>query len=310
MNRLTLRQKLWLPLVLSWLGLLAITLWSAWSARTLRMEERQRDLQNVSATAFSVIKEYGQLAQEGKMTVEEAKAQTMARLKTMRYGADGYFSLSTTDAVSVMHPIKPEMVGKNMSAVTDPAGNHLFTDIARTAKAGGGFVRYLWPKPGSSTPEPKLTYVAYYQPWDWSMTTGLYIDDVDAAFRASLLQSLGLLLGVGLLMTLVVATLARGLQRQLGGDPAYAADIAARIAAGDLAMRVETRPGDRDSVLFAMAQMQRELTGTISHIKHSADSIASATQQIAAGNADLSQRTEQQASSLEETASSMEELTS
>ncbi len=59
-----------------------------------------------------------------------------------------------------------------------------------------------------------------------------------------------------------------------------------------------------------MAQMQRELTGTISHIKHSADSIASATQQIAAGNADLSQRTEQQASSLEETASSMEELTS
>ncbi|CBJ40778.1 putative methyl-accepting chemotaxis transmembrane protein (plasmid) [Ralstonia solanacearum CMR15] len=310
MNRLTLRQKLWLPLVLSWLGLLAITLWCAWSARTLRMEERQRDLQNVSATAFSVIKEYGQLAQEGKMTVEEAKAQTMARLKTMRYGTDGYFSLSTTDAVSVMHPIKPEMVGKNMSAVTDPAGNHLFADIARTAKAGGGFVRYLWPKPGSSSPEPKLTYVAYYQPWDWSMTTGLYIDDVDAAFRASLLQSFGLLLGVGLLMTLVVATLARGLQRQLGGDPAYAADIAARIAAGDLAMRVETRPGDRDSVLFAMAQMQRELTGTISHIKHSAESIASATQQIAAGNADLSQRTEQQASSLEETASSMEELTS
>ncbi|MHA6905849.1 hypothetical protein ACKZDW_20930 [Ralstonia syzygii subsp. celebesensis] len=89
MNRLTLRQKLWLPLVLSWLGLLAIALWSAWSARTLRMEERQRDLQNVSATAFSVIKEYGQLAQEGKMTVDEAKAQSMARLKGMRYGADG-----------------------------------------------------------------------------------------------------------------------------------------------------------------------------------------------------------------------------
>ncbi|RIJ84179.1 hypothetical protein RSP822_22305 [Ralstonia solanacearum] len=310
MNRLTLRQKLWLPLVLGWLGLLAITLWSAWSARTLRMEERQRDLQNVSATAFSVIKEYGEQAQEGRMTVEEAKAQSIARLKGMRYGTDGYFSLSTTDAVSVMHPIKPEMVGKNMSAVTDPAGHHLFADIARTAKAGGGFVRYLWPKPGSSVPEPKLTYVAYYQPWDWSMTTGLYIDDVDAAFRASLLQSLGLLLGVGALMTLVVATVARGLQRQLGGEPAYAAGIAARIAAGDLAMRVETRPGDRDSVLFAMAQMQRELTGTIGNIKTSADSIASATQQIAAGNADLSQRTEQQASSLEETASSMEELTS
>ncbi|UCF24380.1 MAG: cache domain-containing protein, partial [Ralstonia sp.] len=310
MNRLTLRQKLWLPLVLSWLGLLAIALWSAWSARTVRMEERQRDLQNVSATAFSVIKEYAQLAQEGKMTVDEAKAQSMARLKDMRYGTDGYFSLSRSDTVSVMHPFKPEMVGKNMSAATDPAGNHLFSDIARTAKAGGGFVRYLWPKPGSTTPEPKLTYVAYYEPWDWSMTTGLYVDDVDAAFRTSLMQSLGLLLGVGAVMTLVVVTVTRGLQRQLGGEPAYAADIAARIAAGDLALRVETRPGDQDSMLYAMAQMQRELTGTIGHIKSSADSIASATKQIAAGNADLSQRTEQQASSLEETASSMEELTS
>ncbi|WP_446513566.1 cache domain-containing protein, partial [Photobacterium sp. DNB22_13_2] len=72
------------------------------------MEERQRDLQNVSATAFSVIKEYGQLAQDGKMPVEEAKAQAIARLKDMRYGTDGYFSLSRTDTVSVMHPFKPE----------------------------------------------------------------------------------------------------------------------------------------------------------------------------------------------------------
>ncbi|CAJ0702001.1 MULTISPECIES: methyl-accepting chemotaxis protein [Ralstonia] len=310
MNRLTLRQKLWLPLVLSWLCLLVITLWSAWGARTVRMEERQRDLQNVSATAFSVIKEYAQLAQDGKMTVDEAKAQVIARLKDMRYGTDGYFSLSRTDTVSVMHPIKPEMVGKNMSGATDPAGKHLFVDIAQTAKAGGGFVRYLWPKPGSDKAEPKLTYVSYYQPWDWSMTTGLYIDDVDAAFRTSLIQSLGLLFGIGLLMTVVVVAVTRGLQRQLGGEPAYAADIAARIAGGDLALRVQTRPGDRDSMLFAMSQMQQQLTGTIGDIKNSADSIASATKQIAAGNADLSQRTEQQASSLEETASSMEELTS
>ncbi len=112
---------------------------------------------------------------------------------------------------------------------------------------------------------------------------------------------------IGIVLGIVIA---RRLSRQLGGEPAYAAEVARRIAAGDLAVQVRTRPGDSDSMLFAMAQMQQQLTGTISNIKSSADSIASATKQIAAGNADLSQRTEEQASSLEETASSMEELTS
>jgi len=310
MNRLTLRQKLWLPLVLSWLCLLLITLWSTWETRTLRLEERQRDLQNISESVFSIIKDYGQMAQDGKLTADEARAQALARIKMIRYGKDGYFSINQTNSVMVMHPIKAEMNGKDMSGFTDPAGNHLFEEISRVGKSGGGFVDYLWPKPGAEAPQPKKSYVLYYQPWDWCLVTGTYMDDIETAFHASLVKALGLLFGVGLLMTVVVVAVTRSLQRKLGGEPAYAARIAGRIAAGDLAVPVETRSGDRDSMLYAMAQMQRELTGTIGNIKSSADSIASATKQIAAGNADLSQRTEQQASSLEETASSMEELTS
>ncbi|CAJ0788534.1 hypothetical protein LMG7141_02097 [Ralstonia condita] len=131
----------------------------------------------------------------------------------------------------------------------------------------------------------------------------------DEAHRSRLVMIVMAFAGalLGIVLGIVIA---RRLSRQLGGEPAYAADIARRIAAGDLAVHVQTRPGDRSSMLFAMAQMQQHLTGTITNIKSSADSIASATKQIAAGNADLSQRTEEQASSLEETASSMEELTS
>ncbi|MDH4190740.1 MAG: methyl-accepting chemotaxis protein [Betaproteobacteria bacterium] len=97
--------------------------------------------------------------------------------------------------------------------------------------------------------------------------------------------------------------------RQLGGEPSYAARIAAKIAGGDLSVQVSTRSGDSESVLAAMKKMRDDLAEAVAGIRQSANGIGSASRQIASGNADLSSRTEEQASTLEQTASSMEELT-
>jgi methyl-accepting chemotaxis protein len=109
--------------------------------------------------------------------------------------------------------------------------------------------------------------------------------------------------GLGMLIT-------RSLTRQLGGEPAYAAEVAGRIAGGDLATPVQLRSGDSASLLFAMQTMRDKLATIVTQVRGGTDAIGSASSQIAAGNLDLSSRTEEQASSLEETASSMEELTS
>jgi methyl-accepting chemotaxis protein len=102
---------------------------------------------------------------------------------------------------------------------------------------------------------------------------------------------------------------ARGLLKQLGGEPDYAAAIASRIATGDLAVAIVTKPDDRSSLLFAMKTMRDSLAGIVGEVRADADMIAVASAQIATGNHNLSERTEQQAGSLEETASAMEELT-
>jgi methyl-accepting chemotaxis protein len=116
---------------------------------------------------------------------------------------------------------------------------------------------------------------------------------------------------VGLLASLGLgAVMARSLGRQLGGEPAYAAEVVGRIAAGDLAVEVDTGSARPGSLLHSIRLMQIELTEVVGQIKASSDTIATASNQIAAGNHDLSSRTEEQASSLEETAASMEELTS
>jgi methyl-accepting chemotaxis protein len=101
-----------------------------------------------------------------------------------------------------------------------------------------------------------------------------------------------------------------GLLKQLGGEPNYAVDIAASIAAGDLTVQITTRDNDKSSLLYAIKTMRDSLSNIVSQVRAGTDTIATASTQIAAGNLDLSSRTEQQAGSLEETAASMEELTS
>ena len=136
------------------------------------------------------------------------------------------------------------------------------------------------------------------------------MEEARGVYESSRLWMLGLVLGGLAVSVLLGAFLARTLSRQLGGEPAYAVDIASRIAEGDFSADVKLRAGDKDSLLHAMKQMQQQLSAMVRDFKDSAESIASASREIAAGNSDLSQRTEQQAASLEETASSMEELTS
>ncbi|MBK4738910.1 methyl-accepting chemotaxis protein [Noviherbaspirillum pedocola] len=108
---------------------------------------------------------------------------------------------------------------------------------------------------------------------------------------------------VGILIT-------RGLLKQLGGEPVEVATIARHVAAGDLAIAVTVKHGDRSSIMHAMQEMRDSLARLVGQVRAGTDTIATASAEIAAGNMDLSSRTEQQASSLEETASAMEELTS
>ena len=128
-------------------------------------------------------------------------------------------------------------------------------------------------------------------------------------YESSRVWIISLLAASAALGILAAVTLTLWLTRRLGGEPDYAAAIAKQIAAGDLSVPVQMRAGDQDSLLFAMKHMRDGLARIVGEVRGATDTIASASDQIVAGNLDLSSRTEQQASSLEETAASMEELT-
>jgi len=136
------------------------------------------------------------------------------------------------------------------------------------------------------------------------------IDASGFIYHSSFVMLAVMTIGLIVLAALISEWVVRRLARQLGGEPAYAKEIASRIAAGDLSNHITLGRKDKSSVLYALHDMQSGLATTVSDIASSADAIATASGEISMGNLDLSKRTEQQAMALERTASSMEQLTS
>jgi methyl-accepting chemotaxis protein len=159
-------------------------------------------------------------------------------------------------------------------------------------------------------PVPKLSYGNRFAPWDWVIVTGMYMDDVSAAFYGSLVRWLLVTFLLGGIATVVMVFVVRSVRGSIGGELETAVETANRIAQGDLTSRVETHGTHAQSLMRALATMQGALVQTVARVRSGAENINVGANEIAAGNTDLSQRTEQQAAALVQTASSMDEMTS
>jgi methyl-accepting chemotaxis protein len=307
--KISFRTKLYLPLVLSWLCLSAMTFFYVYGSNTQRLAERKVALAFATDVGMSTVKEYAELASTGAMTVTEAKQQALRRLKSMRYGNDGYYTVLNSDPTVLMHPMKPELIGKNLGNFKDLHGNHVFHEVATIAKASGtGWVEYVWPKPGNADQlqaYPKGAYVLTYKPWDWTFMTGLYLDDLHDAFIADIWRAAAFLAICGLTLSSIVLLVLRNVTRSIR----LAVDAADAVARGDLTRQIRVEGNDEIAQLMSsLASMQNGLANVVSEVRQGTDAIAAASSQIAQGNLDLSSRTEQQVSSLEKTTASMETL--
>ncbi|WP_343743246.1 methyl-accepting chemotaxis protein [Herbaspirillum huttiense] len=131
----------------------------------------------------------------------------------------------------------------------------------------------------------------------------------DALFDSSL--RLVILCGAVILMVSIATAwmIRRSLLGQLGGEPRYAVEIAGRIAHGELSTPVDTQAHDRTSLLYEIRVMRDKLASLVQQVRTGTHTIAGASSEIAMGNQNLSERTEQQAETLEKTVAAMEELT-
>jgi len=188
----------WLVLVLASFTLLTPYI------RNLTMQEKQAGISALVQQATSMLTSYQKQVESGALTREEAMKRASERIASIRYdNGTNYLWINDLGPNMVMHPLKPELNGKDLTENKDPNGKALFVEMVAVCKEKGkGFVNYAWPKAGSSKPVPKLSYVELYQPWGWIIGTGIYIDDVDTAMR-----TIQISIGIGLLIILGITFL-------------------------------------------------------------------------------------------------------
>jgi methyl-accepting chemotaxis protein len=147
---------------------------------------------HVVEAAWGVLDYYSKQSKSEAMPIEEAKRKAQEVIKNLRYDVDDYFWINDMEPRMVMHTITPEMDGKNLSDYKDPNGKRLFIVMVETCKSNGaGFVDYLWPKPGSTKPVPKISYVKLLPDWGWIIGSGIYLDDVEKEVAQILYVFLG-----------------------------------------------------------------------------------------------------------------------
>ncbi|NOJ41147.1 HAMP domain-containing protein [Bradyrhizobium sp. WSM 1791] len=203
--RMTVGRKIYALICLSFAGLLGLTFLESRELASSLHQQKQIELRHLGELALGIVKEEHAAAQKGDVPAAEAQKRAMARIAALRYGNNDYYWINDMHPKMVMHPIKPEMNGSDLSTYKDPNGKLLFVDFVTTVrKDGSGFVPYEWPKPGFDKPQPKLSYVVGFAPWNWVIGTGVYIDDLKAQTWVSTQRSL-IVAGVILLSMLIVS---------------------------------------------------------------------------------------------------------
>ncbi|MBE5902612.1 MAG: HAMP domain-containing protein [Lachnospiraceae bacterium] len=131
--------------------------------------------------AMSICEKMNARYEAGEMTLEEAQKESADLIRELRYNdGNGYFWVDTSKGVNVVL-LGRDTEGQSRWDLTDSSGNKFIQQMIENGmQEGGGYTELMFAKPNETVELPKINYTAYYQPFDWVMGTGVWIDDLDA----------------------------------------------------------------------------------------------------------------------------------
>ena len=263
-------------------------------------ESAERELKIEVETAVSGIKGIYEKQKAGVLTEAQAKKEAADLVRSMRYDdGKGYFFVDTYEGVNVVL-LGRDTEGKSRIDLTDPTGKHFMKEIIENAKkSGGGYTDLMFPKPNETQPLPKRNYSLAFEPYQWTVGTGIWIDYIDgkvaeqqaesdAEFRSGLWKTLFCML---ILQVLFIA-FAIYIGKKTAAPIQFVTEKMDSLSMGDFSISVESEYAAREDEIGTMSRALQKLHENIRKLMRQ---IAESAEYVAASSEELTSTAEQSA---------------
>jgi len=218
LQKLSIGQKLLLIVAVFSTVLVAMTSFMLFDMKSGMLEDRKAKLRALVEAAVNTVNRYGDLAASGKMPVEDAQKAAIASLLAMNFDGKNYFLVFDRSGILKMHPTRKDDLGHNMlDPKQDTSTNYIgYLDAATKQAPLEGFSVFIGRRPGSTVNDtPKLFLSSFAKHWDWIVTTGLFLDDINALFYTRAMWAGGFVVAGLALSLLLTMLLGRSITRPL-----------------------------------------------------------------------------------------------
>ena len=255
-------------------GMVLIGGFAVTSLRSAMLQERQQSMQLVVRMATHQVEHFMELEKSGKLSREDAQTAAKDALRPMRDGENYVFVRSGDKLLmTIVHP-DPRKEGLESNGGILANGQSV-TDVYLQAiqNTNFAFVSIYTKRPTGDVAVQKVSAIQRIPEWNWMIGSGDFVDDIDKAFFRYLIDFL-IIGGVVLACVALLAfVLARGILKQLGGEPVVATEAMRKIANGDLTVEIELSDVDNNSLMASLKMMQMKLKNITSAIHGSTSSL-------------------------------------
>ncbi|NIY83511.1 methyl-accepting chemotaxis protein [Vibrio hepatarius] len=304
LSNLPVKLKLFSIVLLAFILIVVACAYNLVQQRNTSMTEREHKLSAQVETALNVAKYfYNQREQLGE---QAAKQNALNAVASLRYDGDNYFWILNQKMNVVMHPLKPELNGKNAENFKDGAGKFHWREMVNISKTTEqkGFLDYQWKSPNGALKD-KISYVALFPEWGWIVGSGILVSDINETFYTLVTQQLIF----ALILSGVLFALGYAISNNIVTPLNKLIENTHLIAEGDLRVRMNlTRKDELGQMAKEIDSMLSKLQSTLKTAHDSAGISSSMASNIAQASEEAATSVNSQHSQLELLSTAMTEM--